>query len=66
MDGYGLHGDDAIDAIRAFRAALHGFVSSKSSGAFALPASAGRLIRGLVSAVPGWGGVAEPGREVQA
>jgi hypothetical protein len=66
MDGYGLHGDDAIDAIRAFRATLHGFVSPKSRGAFALPASVGRLIRALVRAVPGWGGVPEPGREVQA
>jgi len=70
MDGYGLHGDDAIDAIRAFRATLHGFVSPKSRGAFALPAStgrsAGRLIRALVRTVPGWGGVPEPGRKMQA
>jgi WHG domain-containing protein len=67
MDGYGLHSDDAIDAIRAI---LHGFVSSKSRGAFALPAStgrsAGRLSPALVSAVPGWGGVPEPGRKMQA
>jgi AcrR family transcriptional regulator len=70
MDGYGLGGDDSIDAIRAFRAALHGFVSLEASGGFALPASVDRsfdrLVRALVRALSSWAGVSEPGREVQA
>ena len=41
-----------------------------ASGAFALPASAGRsfgrLIRALVRALPGCSNVPEPGRQVQA
>jgi AcrR family transcriptional regulator len=61
MDGYGLSGDDAIDAIRAFRAALHGFVSLEGSGAFALPASVDRsfdrLVHALVGALSNWAGV---------
>lgn len=37
MDGYDLSGDDAIDAIRVCRAALHGFVSLETGGGFASP-----------------------------
>lgn len=48
MDGYDLDGDDAIDAIRGFRAALHGFVSLETSGGFALPASVDRSFDRLV------------------
>jgi AcrR family transcriptional regulator len=33
----GLRGDDAIDATRALRAALHGFVSLEAAGGFGLP-----------------------------
>ena len=33
----GLPGDDAIDATRALRAALHGFVSLEAAGGFGLP-----------------------------
>jgi AcrR family transcriptional regulator len=70
MDGYGLDGGDAIDAIRAFRATLHGFVSLEASGAFALPASVDhsfdRLVHALVGALSAWTGMPEPGREVQA
>jgi AcrR family transcriptional regulator len=58
MDGYGSEGDDAIDAIRAFRATLHGFVSLESSGAFALPASVDRsfdrLVHALITALSSW------------
>jgi Tetracyclin repressor-like, C-terminal domain len=67
MDGYGLDGDDAI---RAFRATLHGFVSLEASGAFAFPASVDhsfdRLVQALVRALSSWAGVPEPGREAQA
>ena len=55
MAGYGLPGDDAIDAIRAFRAALHGFVSLEANQGFAFPSdvdrSFDRLVRALVRAL---------------
>lgn len=63
IEGYGLAGADAIDAIRAFRAAVHGFVSLESSGAFALPASVDgsfdRLVRALEVALSHWSEVSE-------
>jgi AcrR family transcriptional regulator len=36
LAAYGLDGDDAIDATRFTRAALHGFVTLNAAGAFAL------------------------------
>jgi AcrR family transcriptional regulator len=70
MDSYGLYGDEATDAIRAFRAALHGFVALESSGAFALPASVDRsfdrLVRALIRALPSWSDWSGAGREVRA
>ncbi|MEA9987022.1 WHG domain-containing protein [Subtercola sp. RTI3] len=56
---YDLHGDDAIDAIRALRSMLHGFVSLEASGSFGLDVdidrSFERLVRGFVGALAGWG-----------
>jgi hypothetical protein len=70
MDGYGLDGDDAVDAIRAYRAALHGFVSLEANYGFAFPSdvdrSFDRLVRALVRALASWSDVSEPGREVPA
>jgi AcrR family transcriptional regulator len=70
MGGYGLDGDDAIDAVRAYRAALHGFVSLEANDGFAFPASVDRsfdrLVHALVRAVSGWNEVSQPGREVPA
>lgn len=47
----GLAGEDAIDATRALRAALHGFVALEAAGGFGLPQdvdrSFGRLVEGL-------------------
>ncbi|ARC55633.1 putative HTH-type transcriptional regulator [Frondihabitans sp. 762G35] len=37
LRAYGLEGDDAVHATRAFRSALHGFVSLEASGGFGLP-----------------------------
>ena len=37
LAGYGLEGDDAIDATRHLRSLLHGFVSLVAAGAFELP-----------------------------
>jgi AcrR family transcriptional regulator len=58
LAGYGLAGDDAIDAIRAFRSALHGFVTLETGGGFGLPVdvdrSFDRLVRGLRLAFAGW------------
>jgi AcrR family transcriptional regulator len=58
LDGYGLEGDDAIDAIRAFRAALHGFISLEANGGFAIPRSVDvsfdRLVRALVATLSSW------------
>lgn len=69
MDGYGFDGDDAVDAIRSLRAALHGFVALETSGAFALPASVdrsfNRLVRTVEIALASWGEASEPGHEAR-
>jgi len=53
--GYGLHDDDAIDATRALRSTVHGFVTLEIAGGFRLPIdidrSFDRLIEGLVAAL---------------
>jgi AcrR family transcriptional regulator len=58
LAAYELEGDDAIDAIRAFRSALHGFVALESGGGFGLPTdidrSFERLIGGLIIAFAHW------------
>ena len=68
IDGYGLAGDDAIDAIRAYRAALHGFVSLEADHGFAFPndveRSFDRLVRALVLALSSWSSLSGPGGEV--
>ncbi len=61
MAGYSLDDDDTIDAIRAFRAALHGFVSLEANYGFAFPQdidrSFDRLVRTLVAALSSWNDV---------
>jgi AcrR family transcriptional regulator len=58
LAAYGLHGDDAIDAVRALRSTLHGFVTLESAGGFGLPVdvdrSYERLVDGLVLAFAHW------------
>jgi len=58
LAGYQLREDDAIDATRALRSALHGFVTLELDGGFGLPVdidrSFERLIRGLVTALTNW------------
>ena len=51
MGGYSLDGDDAFDAIRAYRAALHGFVSLEANHGFAFPASIDRSFERVVRAL---------------
>jgi hypothetical protein len=58
LDGYGLADDDAIDAARTVRAALHGFVALETAGGFGLPRevdrSFDRLVRALQQALASW------------
>ncbi len=58
LAGYDLQGDDAIDATRALRAALHGWVTLEAT--FVHPAnidrSFGRLVQGLATALASWAG----------
>lgn len=45
---FGLAGDDAIHAIRAMRALLHGFVSLEMAGGFAMPLDLDESFRRMV------------------
>ena len=58
MAGYELRDDDAVDAIRAIRAGLHGFVTLEMGGGFGLPVdvnrSFDRLVHGLATAFSSW------------
>jgi len=58
LAGYELHDEDAVDAVRALRSALHGFVTLEQGGAFGLPVDVDRsfdtLVRGLVTALAAW------------
>jgi AcrR family transcriptional regulator len=58
MAGYNLRDDDAVDAIRGLRAALHGYVSLEAVGGFAMPVdidrSFERLVAGLATAFEAW------------
>lgn len=51
LRGYGLDGEEAIDATRALRSALHGFVSLERAGGFGLPRSVDRSFTQLVAAL---------------
>ena len=63
--GYGLHGDDALYAVRSFWAALHGFVALETAGAFGLALSVDesfeRHVRSFVATVSGRSATAEHG-----
>jgi AcrR family transcriptional regulator len=65
LAGYQLREDDAVDAIRALRSTLHGFVTLEMGGAFGLPVdvdrSFERLVCGLITALSLW--VAQPTTE---
>jgi len=58
LSGYGLGDDDAIDATRALRSALHGFITLEGGGGFGLPVdierSFRRLVDGLATAFSAW------------
>jgi len=48
LAGYHLTGDDAVDAARALRATVHGFVHLEANSGFGLPADVDRSFRRLV------------------
>ena len=58
LTAYDLQGDDAVDAIRALRSILHGFIALEAAGGFALSAdidrSFDRLIGGFIIALEHW------------
>ncbi|HEY5183521.1 MAG TPA: TetR-like C-terminal domain-containing protein [Actinomycetes bacterium] len=51
LAGYGLNGDDAVDATRAVRAGLHGFVTLEAGGGFGMPQDVDRSFRRMVDAL---------------
>ncbi|MGV8912529.1 MAG: TetR/AcrR family transcriptional regulator [Rhodoglobus sp.] len=58
LAGYGLQDDDAVDATRFLRSALHGFVSLETGGAFELPVdrerSFNKLVESAATALAAW------------
>jgi len=50
LAGYGLAGDDAIDAIRGLRAVVHGFIDLERRGGFGLPVDVDRSFERLIAA----------------
>jgi AcrR family transcriptional regulator len=58
LAGYGITGEDAVDATRMVRSALHGFVALEAAGGFGLPRavdrSFARLVGGLDAALASW------------
>lgn len=51
LRGYDLSGDDAVDATRMFRAAVHGFVTLEANGGFGLPRDIDRSFDQMVAAL---------------
>jgi AcrR family transcriptional regulator len=51
LRGYGLDGDDLIDATRAVRSAVHGFVALEIAGGFGLPQDVDRSFDRLIEMV---------------
>jgi len=58
MAGYELCDDDAVDAIRALRSGLHGFVTLEAGNGFGMPVdvdrSFDRMVAGLATAFARW------------
>ena len=51
MRGYGIEGADAVHAIRALRASLHGFVALEAAGGFGMPEDVDESFRRLVDGI---------------
>lgn len=58
LEGYGLSGEELVDAARTLRSALHGFTSLESAGGFGLPRDVDRsfeaMVDGLDAALLSW------------
>jgi len=58
LAGFGLAGDDAIDAVRALRSTVHGFITLEQGGGFGLPVdidrSFDRMVASLASTLTSW------------
>lgn len=58
LRGYGLEGDDAVDATRALRAALHGWVLLEQGGGFGMARdpelSFRRMVEAFSASLTGW------------
>jgi AcrR family transcriptional regulator len=50
LAGYGITGDDAIDAAGALRAALHGFLALEAGGGFGMPRDIDRSYQRFITA----------------
>lgn len=53
LAGFGLAGDDAVDAARTLRSALHGFVILEMDGGFGMPVDVERSYDRMVEAITG-------------
>ena len=53
LGAYGLVGDDALDAVRALRSALHGFALLEQTGAFGMPIGVDESFDRLVGMLAG-------------
>lgn len=49
LGDYGLEGDDAVDAARTIRSAIHGFVALEAAGGFGLPRDVDRSFEHMVA-----------------
>jgi AcrR family transcriptional regulator len=58
LGGYHITGEDAIDATRALRAALHGFITLEAAGGFGIPRdidrSYDRFVTAFAAALANW------------
>ncbi|MGC5029033.1 TetR/AcrR family transcriptional regulator [Micromonospora sp. DT229] len=51
LRGYGIEGDSAVDGVRMFRAAVHGFVALEAEGDFGLPREVDRSFEQMITAL---------------
>ena len=58
LRGFGLEGDDLVDATRGLRALMHGYVTVEAAGGFEMPVdvdrSYDRLVDAFIRALPGY------------
>jgi AcrR family transcriptional regulator len=62
LSGYGLHGADALHAVRCLRSLVHGFATLEASGGFGLPLDVEESFRRLIEL---YVAALRPGRELR-